>query len=163
VHEEQSKAKIQEHDLNGPAPLAKLAAELVAVYVSKNTVTIGELPPLIENVNASLISSSNHLVGTDEGTLRKCTPEQIRQSIRPDGLVSFVDGKIYKMLKRHLSRYGISIAEYKEIYGLPKDYPTTSTEYSARRSKIAKNFKFGRRVNSAESPSQTEVKAPGRR
>ena len=48
---------------------------------------------------------------------KKLTPGQIRKSITDNGLISFVDGKSYKTLKRHLTGNGMSFSEYKERYG----------------------------------------------
>lgn len=68
----------------------------------------------------------------------KATPKQIKDSIKPDGLVSFEDGKTYKSLKRHLHKHGLTPAEYRAKWGLPADYGMVSAEYSARRSELAK-------------------------
>lgn len=64
-------------------------------------------------------------------------PAQIRKSITPDALISFVDGKPYKTLKRHLTGNGMTIEEYRERYGLPRYYPSTAGSYSEERSKLA--------------------------
>lgn len=45
-------------------------------------------------------------------------------SVRDDHLVCLEDGKKVKLLKRHLrNHYGMSPDEYREKWGLPKDYP----------------------------------------
>ncbi|SFU97489.1 ROS/MUCR transcriptional regulator protein [Methylobacterium sp. UNCCL125] len=64
--------------------------------------------------------------------------------MRPDGLVSFVDGKTYKTLKRHLTAHGLHPQSYRERYGLPADYPMVAHNYAEQRSQIAKTIGLGR-------------------
>ena len=70
---------------------------------------------------------------------RSPRPAQIRKSITPDALISFIDGKPYKTLKRHLTGNGMTIEQYRERFGLPRDYPSTAASYSAQRSALAKS------------------------
>ena len=125
-----------------------MASELVAAYVSNNRVSVTELPGLIGTVHAALngIASGTAAGGataTDE-EIEKPTAAQIRKSIRPDGLVSFIDGKPYKTLKRHLTKHGLNPHSYRAKFGLPADYPTTAASYSEARSALAKNIGLGR-------------------
>src|SRR5690242_15231542 len=103
-------------------PFIERAAELVSAYVTRNHVAAGELPNLIHTVHASLVGLSQPSPPSSEA-VEKPTPTQIKKSIRPDGLISFIDGKAYKTLKRHLTKYGLDPYSYRERYGLPKDYP----------------------------------------
>ncbi len=123
--------------------MIELTAEIVANYISNNQVSIDQLPDLIRTVNATLSRLGQPETPTEPET-SKPTTALIRKSIRADALISFIDGKPYKTLKRHLSKHGLSVAEYKERYGLPKDYPTTAADYSARRSEMARNLGLGR-------------------
>jgi predicted transcriptional regulator len=68
---------------------------------------------------------------------------QIRKLVRDDGIVSFIDGKSYKTLRRHLTRHGLDPREYRERYGLPADYPMTAPSYAAQRSALAKAIGLG--------------------
>ncbi len=133
----------------------ELTAEIVANYVSNNSVSIEQLPELIRTVSQTL-SRLGQPESVVEPEADKPTPAQVRKSIRPDGLVSFIDGKSYKTLKRHLSRHGLSIAEYKAKFGLPKDYPTTSPEYSAKRSEMARSLGLGRQRAGAPAAKPTK-------
>ena len=125
-----------------------MAIELVAAYVSNNRVSVNELPALIGTVHTALngIASGTTADGataTNE-EVEKPTTAQIRKSIRPDGLVSFIDGKAYKTLKRHLTKHGLNPHSYRAKFGLPADYPTTAASYSEARSALAKNIGLGR-------------------
>jgi predicted transcriptional regulator len=122
--------------------LMEYTTEIVASFVAGNKVAAGDLPGLIVSIHAALAGAGAAPIET-EPALAMPSAAQIRRSIRPDGLVSFEDGKAYKTLKRHLTKRGLTIAEYKAKWGLPSDYPATSPEYSARRSEMAKALGLG--------------------
>ena len=90
----------------------------------------------------------------------KPSKREITKSITDDALISFVDGKPYKTLKRHLSRHGMDMKQYRERYGLPSDYPSTAPSYSAARSAMAKSLGLGarRKAAPAEAPAPKETK-----
>ncbi len=71
------------------------------------------------------------------------SPAEIRKSVRPDGLVSFLDGRSYKTLKRHLTAYVLTPERYRERFGLPADYPLVAAGYAAQRSALAKAIGLG--------------------
>lgn len=73
----------------------------------------------------------------------KLSAAEIRKSITPDALISFIDGKPYKTLKRHLTTHGLDPAGYRAKYGLPADYPIVSEKYSAARSELARTLGLG--------------------
>ncbi|WHQ72547.1 MucR family transcriptional regulator [Methylorubrum extorquens] len=129
---------------NGPI---KLAAEIISAYVGKNVLPSKELPALIFGVHAALSGIGKAPSSPDEEKIeiKKPTPAQIRKSVTPDALISFIDGKPYKTLKRHLAVHGLTPHAYCERYGLPADYPTTAPNYSAQRSAMAKGFGLGQR------------------
>ncbi|RYF51256.1 MAG: transcriptional regulator, partial [Cytophagaceae bacterium] len=49
-----------------------------------------------------------------------------------------IDGKPYKMLKRHLSRSGYTPDSYREAFNLPRDYPMVAAESAAKRRTLAR-------------------------
>jgi predicted transcriptional regulator len=95
--------------------------------------------------------------------VEKPTPAQIRKSITPEALISFIDGKPYKTLKRHLTGNGMTIEEYRERYGLPRDYPSTAASYSEMRAALAKSFGLGqqRRKAASKAANMAETVAEG--
>jgi predicted transcriptional regulator len=124
----------------------ELAAEIVSAYVSNNPVPPTELPALIARVHeavCSLTATGSSGAATSHVEAEKPTPAQIRKSVRPDGIVSFIDGKSYKTLKRHLTSHGFDPHSYRERYGLPGDYPMVTSEYAERRSALAKAIGLG--------------------
>ena len=131
-----------ESDVVESADRIQLTAEIVSAYVSNNSVRPADMAELIVSTHAALsgLGSSAALAAPAVG---KPTPSQIRKSITPDALISFVDGKPYKTLKRHLGGAGLTIEQYRERFGLPRDYPSTAANYSAQRSALAKSLGLG--------------------
>ncbi|AWN34841.1 MucR family transcriptional regulator [Methylobacterium radiodurans] len=129
--------------------------DVVAAYVSNNSIPTTELPALIASVHEVLNAIAAGTTKPEVETVEKPSPAQIRKSIRPDGLISFIDGKSYKTLKRHLTKHGLDPQSYRERYGLPADYPTTSANYSAQRSALAKSLGLGQ-PGRAVAPGEPE-------
>ena len=50
-----------------------------------------------------------------------------------DNILSMIDGKPYKSLKRHPSTRGLSPAKYRARCKLPADYPMVAPNYSQQR------------------------------
>ena len=86
---------------------------------------------------------------TIEHAPEKMTPGQVKKSITPDGIVSFVDGKTYKTMKRHLTLHGLTPESYRAKYGLPVNYPIVSAAYSAQRSELARSLGLGQQRRKA--------------
>ena len=152
-----------------PVDFIELTADLVSAYVSKNSVRPGDLPDLLASIHGALTGLGQG--STPEApTVGKPTPSQIRKSITPDALISFVDGKPYKTLKRHLTGAGMTIEQYRERYGLPRDYPSTAASYSEQRSALAKSLGLGNQrkkaapmaAEQAETVSDKPKRAAGR-
>jgi predicted transcriptional regulator len=123
--------------------LVTLVTRIVTAYVSHNHVQAAELPVLLSDVHAGLLRLRS---GTAEpaGERPRLTAAEIRRSIRPEGLVSFEDGKVYKTLRRHLTVRGLTPETYRAKWGLPQDYPMTAAAYSAARSQLALDRGLGR-------------------
>ena len=128
--------------------LAELIGEIVivAAYVSNNDVPVADLPSLIQNVHDAvcrLTSGSGSSVTTAASEVDKPSAAQIRKSVRSDGIVSFIDGKTYKTLKRHLTKHGFDPKSYRDRYSLPSDYPMVAASYTEHRSALAKAMRLG--------------------
>jgi predicted transcriptional regulator len=132
----------------------ELTADIVSAYVSKNSVRPSDMPDLLASVHAA-IAGLNRGSAPEAPAVDKPTPSQIRKSVTPDALISFVDGKPYKTLKRHLTGNGMTMEEYRERYGLPRDYPSTAPSYSEQRSALAKSLGLGQQRKKA-TPKATE-------
>ena len=121
-----------------------LTAEIVSAYISNNHLQTAELTALISSVHAA-IGGLGKASESSGPTVEKLTPAQIKKSITPDALISFLDGRRYKTLKRHLSKHGLDPASYRARYGLPVDYPMVASSYSEARSALSRSTGLGRK------------------
>lgn len=60
-----------------------------------------------------------------------------------------IDGKPYKMLKRHIGLHGYTAESYRTAFDLPADYPMVAPEYAAVRRAIAIKIGLGRKREGA--------------
>jgi ROS/MUCR transcriptional regulator protein len=65
----------------------------------------------------------------------------------------------HRTLKRHLTTRGMTLADYKEKWGLPRDYPSTAPSYSAVRSQMAKTIGLGQLGGRTAAASLAKTKA----
>ncbi|MEA1835129.1 MucR family transcriptional regulator [Methylobacterium durans] len=141
----------------------EITGEIVSAYVTRNHVSPAEIPTLLSSVHAALTGLANgHAPTVAKQEMETPTPAQVRKSITPDALISFIDGKPYKTLKRHLSTHGLDPYSYRQRYGLPNDYPMVAAAYAAQRSELAKSIGLGRPGGMAEGNRSEESGRKGR-
>lgn len=114
------------------------ASEIVAAYVSNNRVPQFDLPKLIAVIAQSLRTLAAGQDPTAPFVIEKPTKTEIQRSVGRDGIVSFIDGKTYRTLRRHLGRHGHTPQSYRMRYGLPIGYPMVAPSYSERRIELSK-------------------------
>lgn len=129
--------------------LITLAAEIVEAHVSNNSVAVGDVGTLIEKVYGALESLGAPTEVVEE---KPKGAVSIRASIKPEHLVSMIDGKPYKMLKRHLTLHGYTPQSYREAFNLPSDYPMIAASHSEKRREIAKTLGLGRKRKAPVKP-----------
>ncbi|GJD66561.1 MucR family transcriptional regulator [Methylobacterium frigidaeris] len=129
--------------------------EIIAAYVANNVVQPSALPDLIASVHAALQSVSSPPPAEPE---KPTPPIPIRKTVTPSHIISLEDGKPYKTLKRHLSGQGLTPEQYREKWGLPRDYPMVAANYAKQRSELAKNSGLGQRR--AERAALSKAAAP---
>lgn len=139
--------------------LTALTVQLLSAYVSNNTVPSEQLAGLIETTRSAL-----------GGKVEPATPPEppfppavsVRKSLASkDHILSLIDGKPYKTLKRHLSFNGLTPKDYRARYGLPSDYPMVAPNYSEARRAVAEKLGLGRRrANATDAPAVEEALAP---
>lgn len=139
-----------------PEMLVALTADIVCAHVSHNHVSASDVGVLIEKVHAALEGLA--IPAPPEAEPRKGAVS-IRGSIKPNHLISMIDGKPYKMLKRHLTLHGYTPESYREAFGLPKDYPLVAASYAALRSDLAKKIGLGQGGRPASAPVTEVAKA----
>ncbi len=126
-----------------------MAAEIVAAYVSHNSVPVVELTGLLQSVHAALVSiTSGPAAAPEPEVLKPAVP--VKKSVHEEFIVCLENGKRFKSLKRHLATaYGLSPDEYRTKWGLPKDYPMVAPAYANRRSNLARQMGLGRKSGDA--------------
>ncbi len=118
----------------------ELTTEIVAAHTGNNTVAVGDLPQLIQDVYKTLVT-----LGTAPTVPERPQPAvPVRKSVFPDFVICLEDGKKLKMLKRHLkTAYNMTPEEYRERWGLAPDYPMVAPNYAKHRSNLAKKIGLG--------------------
>lgn len=139
--------------------LLELTAQIVAAHVGHNEVAPDAVAGLIRTVHATLAGVQNPTVAAE----RPQPAVSVKKSVFPDFIICLEDGKKLKMLKRHLATaYGMTPAQYREKWDLPRDYPMVAPNYAARRSALAQKIGLGRRPAAAPAPVASSKKTPGR-
>ena len=65
----------------------------------------------------------------------------VRKSISSDYVVCLEDGLKFKDMRRHLrTKYGMTAAEYRDKWNLPKDYPLVAPAYQRERDELARKL-----------------------
>ncbi|QEN85563.1 transcriptional regulator [Labrys sp. KNU-23] len=141
--------------LEADAKLVDLTVDIVSAYVANNQVSSSSLSELIRSVHGRL---SDLNTGKPVETAVAATPAvPIKKSITPDFIICLEDGRKFKSLSRHLrSAYDMTPEQYREKWNLPADYPMVAPNYSAHRSRLAKELGLG------QQGRQTKEKAPAR-
>ncbi|MBF7013800.1 MucR family transcriptional regulator [Novosphingobium resinovorum] len=151
--------------------IASLTVELLSAYLSNNTVPSAELAGLIQSTRAALTQDAAP-VETEADTPTFTPAVTARKSLAsPDHIISLIDGKPYKTLKRHLTRHGLTPETYRERYGLPASYPMVAPAFAAMRRAIAEKIGLGTKraadavvpadaVAGADAAEATDVAAP---
>jgi len=130
-------------DVAPDAPdLTGMTAAIVSAYVMKNRVEPQQVASLVLSVHQALTGVGGEAAPEAVADESKSKAE-IKKSITGEHLISFIDGKKYRTLKRHLGVHGMTLADYRERFGLPHDYPSTAPGYSAARSAMAKLMGLG--------------------
>ncbi len=123
--------------------LLRMTTDVVAAYVSNNTLPTAQLGDVISAVYTSLKTLDGKGSDLKSEPLKPAVP--VRKSITPEYLICLEDGKKLKMLKRHLrSTYNLTPDEYRQKWGLPADYPMVAPNYALQRSAFAKKIGLGR-------------------
>jgi len=121
----------------------ELAAEMVAAFVSNNSVPTSELPALIHAVHTAVARLAVGPESAPPQIEAKAPAVPIRKSITPEFLICLEDGKRFKTMRRHLAGLGLTPEQYRQKWNLPSDYPMVAPNYAALRSAMAKKIGLG--------------------
>ena len=133
--------------------IVELATELTIAWLSNpSTRTSSEdVPAFLQSMHNALANLSSPEANTPESSNEDVIPAvSVRKSLASrDHIISMIDGKPYKTLRRHLATNGLTPQEYRERYGLKADYPMVAPAYSESRSAMAKTIGLGRKPKAA--------------
>lgn len=138
-------------DENSETNLLELATELTIAWLSNpNTrASAEEVPSFLQTMHGAV---TNLAAPRGQAEQAPSAPEftpavTVRRSLASkDHIISLIDGKPYKTLKRHLSGHGLTPAQYRERYGLKLDYPMVAESYAEMRRGLAKKIGLGRKA-----------------
>lgn len=122
--------------------LTEMTTDIVSAYLSQNKVEPAHVGTLILGVHAVLKGLGVPAL-EPAGVIVKPSAAQVRKSIGDGGLISFIDGRTYQSLKRHLTTHGMTPQSYRDRFGLALTYPMVAPAYAAKRSALAKAMGLG--------------------
>jgi len=143
----------------------ELATELTIAWLGNNNtrVSADDVPVFLRQMHSALsqLSQPEPLTGAAEAPSVDYTPAvSAKKSLsNPDFIISLIDGKPYKALRRHLSTNGLTEAEYRKRYNLKADYPMVAPAYSEVRRAMAHKIGLGRKAKTAVEAVAKPVKA----
>lgn len=150
-------------NMNEGEKVVELAAELTIAWLQNagSDVSAEDVPAFLQRVHKSL----THLIHRpgeaeeSDGKAARSKPGAVtaRKSLAdPNVIISMIDGRPYKSLKRHIAKHGFTPEEYRRHFNLPLDYPMVSRAYSSRRRELAQAHGF-------RKPAERTQKSSGRR
>lgn len=137
--------------------VVELATELTIAWLGNqnNRVAADDVPSFLRTMHNTLteLESGKSADGSDAtdvaGNERFEPAVTARKSLASkDHIISMIDGKPYKTLRRHLSTNGLTPEEYRARYNLKSDYPMVAPSYSESRRAMAKKIGLGRKPGS---------------
>lgn len=150
--------------------LVELATELTIAWLGNpnNRATADEVPAFLQKMHATVseLSGSTAAAESEEPVTEEHSPAvTVRKSLASkDHIISMIDGKPYKTLRRHLSTHGLTPEEYRARYNLKPDYPMVAESYSEQRRAMAKKIGLGSKGRAAKTatpaPAPTSKRTP---
>jgi predicted transcriptional regulator len=149
-----------------------LATELTVAWLGNpnSRVSADDVPAFLQTMFQTVTSLSGNSGGgaaplaENEGDETFTPAVSVRKSLASkDHIVSMIDGKPYKTLRRHLKTNGLTPDGYRTRYNLKRDYPMVAESYSEARRDMAKKIGLGRKPRVAEAEAAPAAEAAPRR
>lgn len=157
-----------ENNLNS----VELATELTIAWLGNqnNRASAEDVPAFLRTMHATVteLAGGSSAAGEagGEAPAEEFTPAvSVRKSLASkDHIISMIDGKPYRTLRRHLSTHGMTAEEYRRRYNLKPDYPMVAASYSEQRREMAKKIGLGAKGRAAKTAAASAPAAkPARR
>lgn len=143
--------------------LVELATDLTIAWLgnANNRASAEEIAGFLKTMHATVSElSGGPAVSTTEAgeSAQEHVPAvSARKSLASkDHIISMIDGKPYRTLRRHLSTHGLTPEEYRQRYNLKSDYPMVAPSYSEQRRSMAKKIGLGSKGRVAKGKAKTE-------
>ena len=141
----------------------ELATELTIAWLGNpNTRTSAdEVPAFLGKMHdtvSALLGATGPAVEAQPATEYTPAVSSRKSLSSKDHIISMIDGKPYKTLRRHLATHGLTPAEYRERYGLKADYPMVAENYSESRRAMAKKIGLGRKPGPRNGDAGAQAK-----
>jgi predicted transcriptional regulator len=152
----------------------ELATDLAVAWLSNpnNRVAADDVPAFLQKMHATVTELAQGSLTAQAGEESAPQEEYVpavgaRKSLSSkDHIISMIDGKPYKTLRRHLSGHGLTPDQYRERYNLKADYPMVAETYSAARREMAMKIGLGQKGRQAKAAASaaapTAKRGPGR-
>lgn len=104
------------------------------------------------------LDSSAQPGAAEEPTTEYTPATTARRSLSSaEHIISLIDGKPYKTLRRHLSTHGLTPQQYRERYKLKPDYPMVAPSYSEVRRSMAKKIGLGQKGRASRKAATNDA------
>lgn len=138
----------------------ELSVDLAVAWLGNpnNRTAADDVPAFLRMIHATLTELEGGTTEPQSGASDDKSDGQhepavsVRKSLASkDHLISMIDGKPYRTLRRHLSTHGLTPEEYRARYNLKADYPMVAPSYSEARRDMAKKIGLGRKPGSGRT------------
>lgn len=141
----------------------ELATDLTIAWLSNpNTrANAGEVPEFLKTMHSAVqaLDQAAPTAAPEQGSAYTPATTVRRSLASRDHIISMIDGKPYKTLRRHLSTNGLSPEQYRERYNLKADYPMVAPSYSEARRSMAHKIGLGQKGRAARSSASSNDKS----
>ncbi|HZF93874.1 MAG TPA: MucR family transcriptional regulator [Allosphingosinicella sp.] len=150
----------------------ELATELTIAWLGNqnNRISAEEVPQFLRTMHQTVTELASGTSTTETSSDERTQEESFTPAVTArkslasrDHIISMIDGKPYKSLKRHLSRHGLTPDQYRQRYGLKTDYPMVAPSYSEVRRDMAKKIGLGSKGRAAKAAGAGSAEAAAKR
>lgn len=133
----------------------ELATELTIAWLSNPNTRVEQkdVPAFLHSMHEAIkgLTAPSESLEVSSAEQQEHVPAVgVRKSLgSKDYIISLIDGKPYKTLRRHLAGHGLTPDQYRERYNLKPDYPMVAESYSESRRAMAKKIGLGRKAAGA--------------
>lgn len=149
--------------------LVELATELTIAWLGNpnNRANADDVPAFLRTMHATVSDLSSPqptepaAEAAEDEKPGHVPAVSVRKSLGSrDHIISMIDGKPYRTLRRHLSTHGLTPNDYRRRYNLKPDYPMVAPNYSEQRRDMAKKIGLGNKGRNAKADKASSAEAP---